>query len=243
MSPEAAPGPRVDAIVALLVEELRALPHGTRAPGEAELIARFDIPRGRARQVISQLESNHLVTRRQGAGTYVNHSMEYRVDSTASLHQVVARVGGTVRTTLLVSDSVPVTAEIAARLGVPEGTRVPHLRRLGYIDGRPGVFLEEYLVPQVHELVGVALGLIESVEDVLRGYGHAPARTWCRGTADIPPPQARDVLSLPAGQQTWRVESVLTDRSSGAPLAASVNWSRMDVVHMVFEFNINPEAT
>ncbi len=34
MSPEAAPGPRVDAIVALLVEELRALPHGTRARGK-----------------------------------------------------------------------------------------------------------------------------------------------------------------------------------------------------------------
>lgn len=226
----------LDAIVAELAAEVSHLGPGERAPSESEITARFGIPRSRARQIVMALEAGHLVQRRQGAGTFATKVYEYVVDDggAASLHRTISGLGGTVRTVTvdIREDVVPETVEAA--FGVAAGTRLPVITRIGHVDGRPAVHLREYLAPDVLDEMGVALRVIESVEEILRAAGFSPYRAACRGTIAIPPVEVWSSLRTTPAQQVWRVESVLRDRESGRVLLASENHTRMDVVRMVF---------
>lgn len=236
--------PDLDRLLAELVAEIRELPEGSRAPGEAAVMERFGLSRVRARTLIGMLEQSHLVTRRQGSGTYVNHPLDYRVSTAqpASLHATVEEAGGTVRTVVVERGTTALQDPIAARLDLPVGTDVPHFRRIGYVNGRVATALDEYLSTPGQELVGVALGVIESVEEILRGYGHEPFRSWFRGTCALPPTDVAEALGLPPATLVWKVESILGDRGDGRPLVATVNWSRMDVLRMVFEMDTQTVA-
>ena len=52
---------------------LRNAEPGERLPSEPALAKRFDVSRTTIREVMSQLETEGFVQRRQGSGTYVRH--------------------------------------------------------------------------------------------------------------------------------------------------------------------------
>ncbi len=224
-------------VVDVLVQEIACLPRGSRAPSEAEIVSRFGIPRSRARHVVDRLESGLLVHRRHGAGTFVSRPYEYVVSVSArpSLHQTIEAAGGTVRTQPMSVRTVEAPTWVADWLGIAPGTPLAEVVRVGHLDERPAVHLREYFAPGVLDEVAVALKVIESVEEILRAARAVPYRAQCRGTVETPPSEVLRHLYLPPAHLAWRVDSLLRDRRSGAPLVVSHNYSRMDVIRMVFD--------
>lgn len=245
-APDGSPLPDGDSahlVAQALARELTALPRGARAPSEAELVARFAIPRSRARQVVDLLEEGMLVERRHGAGTFVTRPYEYVVSAApASLHQTLQAAGGTVRTLPLAVRPIAAPAWIAALLDVPAGEPVPEVTRVGYLDGAPAVHLREVFAPGVLAEPKIAVHAIESLEEILRATGATPYRAACRGTAETAPEEVGERLGLPPARLVWRVDSLIRDRVTGRPLVVSHNHSRMDLIRMIFDLGGLPEA-
>lgn len=233
---------QLEAVVAELAEQISHLGPGDRAPSEAEITSRIGIPRSRARQIVMALEAGHLVQRRQGAGTFATKVYEYVVadGGGASLHRTISSLGGSVRTATVDMRDDVAPPVVAAAFDLEPGTRVPVITRVGHVDGRPAAHLREYLAPEVLDEMGIALRVIESVEEILCAAGFEPYRAACRGTIAIPPLEVWSRLRTTPAQQVWRVESVLRDRATGRVLLASDNHVRMDVVRMVFVHGDRP---
>ncbi|MCX7221347.1 MAG: GntR family transcriptional regulator, partial [Burkholderiales bacterium] len=77
----AAFSPLYQQIKALLVQALDAgeWKPGESIPSEIELASRFQVSQGTVRKAVDELAAEHLLTRRQGKGTFVSTHQEPRV--------------------------------------------------------------------------------------------------------------------------------------------------------------------
>jgi GntR family transcriptional regulator len=122
---------------------------GVRLPSEPELARQLGVSRSSLRPALQTLESEHLVTRRPGLGTYVTsqaHLFEQRgldrIISTTDLIESHGYQAGTVSTALR---EVAASPELAAKLGVAVGTPLIHLSRTRLAGQTPVVQCEDYL--------------------------------------------------------------------------------------------------
>ncbi|CCK26423.1 transcriptional regulator [Streptomyces davaonensis JCM 4913] len=127
-----------------------AIEHGALTPGsllgnEIELAARLGLSRPTVRQAIQSLVDKGLLVRRRGVGTQVVHSQVKRPLELSSLYDDLEAAGQRPATTVLVNTVVPASAEIAAALGVPEGSEVHKVERLRLAHGEPMAYLSNHL--------------------------------------------------------------------------------------------------
>lgn len=226
----------IDDIVTTLSSEISALPPGSRISSEHTLMRRFDVSRSTVRGAIGTLETMHLVRRVQGAGTFVNRRIDYVISRSQapSLHKTVRDGGGRCETMLIGHDRQPLPPTAQRRLPAGEVT-AQHLTRLSHINDLPAVYLEEWILDGVCAHAEVAVNVVRSVDETLRGLGHDPVRAWCQASLEIPPPHARERLEVGDHQQTWVVESAIRDRSTAEPLFFSRAWTRQEAVRIVLE--------
>jgi GntR family transcriptional regulator len=161
----------------LLIEDIRrrGLAPGDRLPGDHELCARFEVSRTVVRQALSELESEGLVERVKGRGTFVAQpkTSEGLVQSLTGLFEDVAARGGHLRSEVRRLEVVPADEVIAAKLEIDPGSPVIVLERLRFVDDEPWVltvtYLPEDLAPGLVEedLTDKSLyGLLESTYGV-----------------------------------------------------------------------------
>lgn len=226
-------------VAAQIAAEIESLPAGSPVPSENRIASRFGVSRSVARQAILELESRFLVRPVQGSGTYVNKRIDYVISHSRrpSLHQTVQDAGGEARTSLISGGQQQPPERIAEYFDCPAGTELTRLERLGTINGRLAVYIDEWINAGVMDDIEVALPVIESVEEILRAKGHNPLRAWTRGMLDVPPDNVVEQLDLPYGSQAWSVESFTNDGDTERPLMFSSAWTRPDVVRMVFELD------
>ncbi|WP_431040369.1 GntR family transcriptional regulator [Streptomyces sp. P9-1] len=127
-----------------------AIEHGTLTPGtllgnEIELAARLGLSRPTVRQAIQSLVDKGLLVRRRGVGTQVVHSKVKRPLDLSSLYDDLESAGQRPTTTVLVNTMVAASAEVAAALGVTEGSEVHRVERLRSAHGEPIAYLCNYL--------------------------------------------------------------------------------------------------
>ncbi|WP_208862102.1 GntR family transcriptional regulator [Streptomyces griseorubens] len=127
-----------------------AIEHGTLTPGtllgnEIELAARLGLSRPTVRQAIQSLVDKGLLVRRRGVGTQVVHSKVKRPLELSSLYDDLESAGQRPTTTVLVNTMVAASAEVAAALGVTEGSEVHRIERLRSAHGEPIAYLCNYL--------------------------------------------------------------------------------------------------
>ena len=89
---------------------------------------------------------------RGGVGTQVVHSRVKRPLELSSLYDDLAAAGQRPTTKVLVNTVVPATAELAAALGVTEGTDVHRVERLRLAHGEPIAYLINHLPPGLLDL-------------------------------------------------------------------------------------------
>lgn len=143
-----------------------AIERGTLTPGsllgnEIELANRLGLSRPTVRQAIQALVEKGLLVRRRGVGTQVVHSQVKRPLELSSLYDDLETAGQRPATTVLANRVEPAPAEVAAALGVPEGTDVRYVERLRFAHNEPMARLRNHL----------PLGLLDLDTELLEGTG------------------------------------------------------------------------
>ncbi|MCX5386469.1 GntR family transcriptional regulator [Streptomyces sp. NBC_00083] len=129
-----------------------AIEKGTLTPGsllgnEIDLAQRLGLSRPTVRQAIQGLVDKGLLVRRRGVGTQVVHSQVKRPLELSSLYDDLEAAGQKPATTVLRNAVEPATAEVAAALGIAEGSDVHLVERLRYAHGEPMARLRNHLPP------------------------------------------------------------------------------------------------
>ncbi|MEU0201170.1 MULTISPECIES: GntR family transcriptional regulator [unclassified Streptomyces] len=141
-----------------LAQQLEAaIEHGVLAPGdllgnEVDLSVRLGLSRPTVRQAIQSLVDKGLLVRRRGVGTQVVHSQVKRPLELSSLYDDLEAAGQGPTTQVVRHEAVPASCDVAAALGVPEGSVVTALERLRRTHGRPVALLRNYLPPTLLDL-------------------------------------------------------------------------------------------
>ncbi|GAA2039643.1 GntR family transcriptional regulator [Streptomyces carpaticus] len=128
-----------------------AIEHGELLPGtllgnEIDLAGRLGLSRPTVRQAIQVLVDKGLLVRRRGVGTQVVHSRVRRPLELSSLYDDLESAGQRPATRVLSIEETEAPAEVAAALGLAEGTPVRRVERLRLTHGEdPIARLRNYL--------------------------------------------------------------------------------------------------
>jgi GntR family transcriptional regulator len=121
---------------------------GAIIPNEGDLAREFGVSAGTMRKALSILEGEHLITRRQGRGTFVNDPVSAGLaDRFCSIRGANGKpVAGRVEASEVTQASA--TTVEAQRLQLTSGDQVWHIRRVRF-DGDSALMYEEVSLPAV----------------------------------------------------------------------------------------------
>ncbi|MET9291394.1 GntR family transcriptional regulator [Streptomyces sp. NPDC003077] len=125
--------------------ETGKLTPGSLLGNEIELAGRLGLSRPTVRQAIQALVDKGLLVRRRGVGTQVVHSQVKRPLELSSLYDDLEAAGLEPATRVLRNTTTGAGAEVAAALGVAEGTEVALIERLRLTHGEPVAHLVNHL--------------------------------------------------------------------------------------------------
>jgi GntR family transcriptional regulator len=133
-----------DAVAQLVLNE-RWKP-GTPLPNETDLSREFGVSAGTMRKALDLLESEHLLTRQQGRGTFVadQSSAELAIRFSNVRAPDGTRISGEISTSSILEGKA--TEKEAFRLELGQGDTVYRIRRVRTYAGRP-YMLEQATVP------------------------------------------------------------------------------------------------
>lgn len=122
-------------------------PADYRLQSEPELAQEFGIARGTLRRAISTLVREGLLVQTRGKGTFVTvGALEPSIaQKLTTLGEDFALRGRLVQTRVLLEETIPASAAVAALLDVTEGQPVLRLERLRSVDEGPVAFLINYV--------------------------------------------------------------------------------------------------
>jgi GntR family transcriptional regulator len=125
----------------------RGLAPGDRLPGDHQLSATYDVSRTVVRQALSELETEGVIDRIKGRGTYVaqQKTSERLVQSLTGLYEDVAARGSHLRSDVRRLEVVPADQQVAQGLGIDLGSSVIVLERLRYVDDEPWALVIAHL--------------------------------------------------------------------------------------------------
>ncbi|MET8182507.1 GntR family transcriptional regulator [Streptomyces sp. NPDC005336] len=165
---------------------------GDRLPSEPALAAELGVSRVTIRAALAKLESEGLVNRRHGSGTYVN-SVRPLVNSlhiNTGADQLIKSTGHVPGIAEMSWRQTEADEDIADRLGIEIGAPIIHLYRIRTADGTPVTVAQDYfpasLLPEgpvsmgpslyafLSDVCGVDVSFgVATVEPALAGAAHA----------------------------------------------------------------------
>lgn len=194
---------------------------GGMLPAEVDLARELGISSGTVRKALDALEAEHVITRRQGKGTFVNDSTTLALASRYdNLHgKDGKRIAGTASTGKM--SSGPASDAERQRLRVADGERVVRFRRVHKNGDRP-YMVEEVALPERHfpglaestlvpqriadlaQEFGLVLGRgVETVSARAAGAAAAESLAIARGTPVLT--LDRVVFAIDGRPVEWRV--------------------------------------
>ncbi|MFQ5793861.1 MAG: GntR family transcriptional regulator [Candidatus Bipolaricaulia bacterium] len=126
---------------------------GDRLPSERELSEMLGVNRMTLRRALGMLETQGLLVRRQGDGTYVAEpKIEREAGQLVPFTKGMKRRGYIPGATVIMLEQRPVEASVARHLKLPVSSPVYSIHRLRFINHEP-VMLERFMIP-VHRFPG-----------------------------------------------------------------------------------------
>ncbi len=200
----------------------RRILSGEFSPGasfstEGALAAGYGVSRITVRQALSSLESEGLLTRQRGKGTFVSSMTLNTIEPfklTGSLEDLKA-MGVRTKTTLLSFVKTRVSANISRHLGQPEGSEVMKVERVRFATGAPLSYGLNYLPIEVGERIGrellVKMPLRAILEEVL-GIQMVEALQTIEAT--VADSYVAPLLDIRVGDPLLKIERTIFDKSS-----------------------------
>jgi GntR family transcriptional regulator len=112
-------------------------PH-SRMPSESELQAMFDVSRITIRQALGDLQKEGLIFKVHGKGSFVSQPRAFQnVTSLQGFAEAMSEGGHEILNRVLTFRVVPAPDEIAARLGLAQGSGVAEIRRVRLLNRSP----------------------------------------------------------------------------------------------------------
>jgi GntR family transcriptional regulator len=151
-------------------------PSGQRLPSEPVLAKQLGVSRATLRDAMRTFETQGLIRRRQGSGTFVVgkvQALESGLELLESLETMAKRLNLEITISNLSVEKVAADANIAANLNLAVGAPLLHVRRVIRADGRPVAYLVDTLPEDVLNLNDMQDDFRGSVLDVLLQRGDA----------------------------------------------------------------------
>jgi GntR family transcriptional regulator len=150
-------------------------PAGSRLISEPELAKQLGVSRATLREAMRTFETQGLIRRRQGAGTFVVGKvpvMDAGLEALESLETMARRMNLVVSISNLSLEQIDADENRAAELSVPVGSCLTRIRRVMCTDTRPVAYLIDTLPDQVLRLQDIPAGFNGSVLDFLLERGN-----------------------------------------------------------------------
>jgi GntR family transcriptional regulator len=147
---------------------------GDRLLNEPDLARQLGVSRATLREAMRTFETQGLIRRRQGSGTYVvrpSHVIESGLEVLESIETLSNRIGLKVSVGELVVDYRPGTQDECKALELETGERIMHLSRVIMADDRPAAYLVDILPEKILSREEIDVGFTGSVLDVLLQKG------------------------------------------------------------------------
>jgi GntR family transcriptional regulator len=202
-------------------------------PAERDMAEEFNISRITVRKALDGLVSEGLLTRRQGAGTFVAARVEKSFSKLTSFTEDMISRGRVPRSEWISKAMGAVTPEESLTLGLSPGTPVFRFARIRYADGAPMALeystVAGFALPSA-EVVGVSL------YEALEATGHRPARALQRLRAVLFTAEQAELLGVPVKDAGLLIErrSFLPD---GRAVEVTQSYYRGDAYDFVAELN------
>jgi GntR family transcriptional regulator len=165
------PFQRLQSDLAALIERT---PAGSRLVSEPELAKQLGVSRATLREAMRTFETQGLIRRRQGAGTFVVGKVpviDSGLEILESLETMARRKNLEITISDLSIEQIDANDEYAAGLGVEIGTCLTRIRRVMRADTRPVTYLVDTLPESVLKVDTVPGGFHGSVLDFLLARG------------------------------------------------------------------------
>jgi GntR family histidine utilization transcriptional repressor len=122
---------------------------GDRIPDEADLAIEFEAARATVNKALQMLADEGLLDRRRRAGTRVAVDPVRKATFTISIvREQVEHAGMAYSHRVVAQRRSPVPDEIAARIGLPKGEVLIHMRAIHYADGQPFQLEDRWINPR-----------------------------------------------------------------------------------------------
>ena len=184
---------------------------GDRIPSEAELCDTYGVSRTVVRQALRELESENIIIRRKGKGTFVAKPKisEGLIQKLTGFYQDMTERGLVPGTKVLFQQIVPANQKIARYLDIPLGTEIVDIKRLRFIHDEPiqlvTTYIPRYLSP---DLVNVELSKRSLYEYLETENGIKIARGIRYIEAVLANKEEADLLEIDEGDPLIMLDSV-----------------------------------
>jgi GntR family transcriptional regulator len=204
------PFQRLQADIARLIQRT---PPGQRLLNEPELAKQLGVSRATLREAMRTFETQGIIRRRQGSGTYVVGKIPV-MDGGLEVLESIDRMARRLKVPISVSDlsieQLEADEEHAKHLGVKEDSRLTRVRRVIRVENRPAAYLIDTLPESILKAKDLPSNFSGSVLDFLleRGDELGMSRAVVSATnavADVAKPleiQRDDVLLVFTAQLT-----------------------------------------
>jgi GntR family transcriptional regulator len=213
----------------------RVLKPDDALPPERDLAEALAVSRITVRKAFDGLVAEGLLTRRQGAGTFVAARVEKSFSKLTSFSEDMAARGRKVRSSWLNRSEGSVTPEESLTLGLSPGAPVYRFHRIRYADDLPMAL--EYSTISAACLPGIeAVG--DSLYDALAATGCRPNRALQRLRAVLFTDEQAELLGT-----TPRAAGLLIERRAfhnGQAVEVTQSYYRGDAYDFVAELNDGP---
>ncbi len=139
-----------------------------KLPTETEFALTLHVSRSTIRAALDILESEGLIKRVKGSGTFLNKTkpvIDLRLDKLFKLSEIIAQAGVQLKTTSLKVESAKAEPRVAAKLGILENEEIILFERVRSIDEYPAVYsidrVPKSLLPSQYTLENMGDSLSE----------------------------------------------------------------------------------
>lgn len=184
---------------------------GTRLEDELSMARRLNVSRPTARRALQQLGDHGLLVRRRGVGTQVAPTRVHRPNSLTTIFEQMKTEGRKPTTEVLSYSSAPATAEVSAKLEIPNSTSVTTIRRLRLADRQPiGLMFD-----MVRSAIAPAATSLErdSLETALAEHGVVVTQARQTVSARKATGPEAQLLRIPAGSIVLSIQNISYDES------------------------------